>query len=68
MRDHESRSTAHKLFQRIDDALFGIHVHGAGRLVQNQHGRIFQKRARNRQALTLTPGEARVRLRQSGVS
>ena len=57
MRDHERGSTAHERFERLDDALLGTDIDGAGRLVQNQYRRVFQKGTRNRQALAFATGE-----------
>ena len=51
--DHERRASRHRLGERQLDALLGRGVHRGGRVVEHQHARVGQQRARDRDALAL---------------
>ena len=57
MRDHQRRAPARKLLKRMLDVVLGDGVQRAGRLVENQHGRVFEEQPRDRHALLLPAGE-----------
>src|SRR5699024_2491966 len=56
--DRDGGAAAGGGVQRPGHRPFGGHVQGGGRLVQQQHGRVAQDRAGQRQALLLPAGEA----------
>ena len=58
MRDHDDRAARHQIRQRCLHQRLALRVQRRGRLVQNQHRRVLQDRARNRQPLPLAAGEA----------
>ena len=53
--NHESRASAHETFHRFHDNLLRFDVNGTGWFIENEDGRILQKSARERDALTLAP-------------
>ena len=57
MRDDEGGAPRHQRRQRLLHPCFGGGIQRTGCLIQNQHGRVFQQRACNRQALTLPAGK-----------
>ena len=57
MRDHEARASSHGARERFLNNGFGLRVERARRLVQDQDARVFQKDARDRDALAFAAGE-----------
>ena len=53
--------------ERLLDGALGLHVERAGGLVEDEHGRVAQDRARDRDALLLAAGEAVAALADDGV-
>src|SRR5215471_21814235 len=57
MRDDERGPAFHHLIERAHDFRFGIGVERARGFIENENRRVFEKRAGNTQALTLTTWE-----------
>ena len=57
VRDHDGSAMLHELFHRDLDIHFAFAVQGRGRFVQNQDGRVPQKRPRDCHALALSSRE-----------
>src|SRR5438046_3880392 len=66
MGDNTRRATVHEPLQGFHDRRFGFHVHGTGRLVQNEHGRVLEKCARQGNALAFAAGEPHAALTHEG--
>ena len=56
--DHERRPVAHQVRQRFLDQPFRLGVERRGGFIEDQDGRVFQERPRDRQALPLAAREA----------
>ena len=67
VRDGERRSSLHQLFERLLHEVFGLVVQRAGRFVEDQDRRIFQKHPRDGDALLLSAGEADAALADVGI-
>src|SRR5262245_1417882 len=67
VRDHEGRAAFHDLGECSLDFRLGQRVERASRLVENEDGRVLDQRPRNRQPLTLAPGEQASPLARVGV-
>ena len=67
MRDRDGRAPARELVQRLLHRTLGLGVQRRGRLVEDQHGRVPQHRARDRYPLLLAAGEAVATLADGGV-
>src|SRR5258708_12471690 len=59
MRDYESGSPNHQVGERLLHEHLGLRIQLRGGLVQNKNGRIFQDGARDGDALSLSPAQAR---------
>jgi hypothetical protein len=57
--DDDDGATRGQQAEPVQPVLFGPRVHGAGRLVQEQDGRLAAKRARQRDALPFAAAEFR---------
>ena len=53
VRDREHGPSRHEPLERLLDLAFGLRIHAARRLVQNEDPRIVQDRPRDRHALAL---------------
>ena len=58
VRDRDRRAALGEPVERLLDGALGLRVEGARRLVEHEHGRVAQDRARDRDALLLAAGEA----------
>src|ERR1041385_4802182 len=67
MGDDERRAPCGEPLQGFHQALFGFGVQRAGRFVQYENGRVFKKRARYRDSLSLASGERRTALADHGL-
>src|ERR1700687_492777 len=67
MRDYESGSPNHQVGERFLHEHLGLRIQLRGGLVQNKNGRIFQDGARDGNALSLSPAQARSPLANHGV-
>ena len=67
MGDHEGGAPGHRLGERELDALLGGGVDRGGGVVEDQHARVGDERARDRQALALAAGERDAALADLGV-
>src|SRR6188768_1825368 len=67
MRDHERRSIAHELDERLLDATLGFVVERRSGFVEDQDGRVLEQRARNRHTLLLPSRQLRAALAHLGV-
>src|SRR5439155_773757 len=67
VRDEEGRAALGQSVQGLQQSVFGFDVERAGRLVEDQNGRVLQQGARNRNALALAAGERRPALADHGV-
>src|SRR6266545_7108413 len=56
--DHESSAAAHETTHCFHDRGLGSHVDGAGRLIENEEGSVFQESASERNTLALAAREA----------
>lgn len=65
--DRDGCTVFSEFFQAFLDSAFAFVVQGAGRLVQDQDGRIFQKYTGNGDALFLSTGKAGSALTHKGV-
>ena len=63
----EGRAAFGPCRQRLLDPRFGLHVHGAGAVVEDQDHRPHQERPRDRDPLPLAAGEVRPPLLDAGV-
>ena len=57
VRDNESRAAGQQPLHRILDQPLALVIQTAGRLVEDENGRILEQRAGDRNALTLTTGQ-----------
>ena len=57
MGDDEGGAAVHQFFDRFHDRGFGRGIERGGRLVEQQDGRVFQKSARDADALSLADAE-----------
>src|SRR5262249_18426657 len=64
VRDHEHRAVRHQAVDRLLDQALRFGIERAGRLVEDEDGRIAQQRPRDRDALALPAAEPRVALAQ----
>ena len=62
--DHEGRAPGHRLVERQLDLLLGRGVDRGGRVVEDQHARVGEQRARDRDALALAARERAARARR----
>ena len=60
--DDEGGAPGHRLVERELDQALGRGVHGGGGVVEDQHARVREQRARDRQALALAAGERQAAL------
>ena len=67
VRDHEAGTPLHQRQHSLLDVHFGAGVDGAGRLIENQHGRVGQNRAGDGQKLSLPLRQVRAGFGQLGV-
>src|SRR5690242_21571667 len=67
MRDDECSSASHDFLKRRYQIGFGADIKRARRLVENEQYSVFQKCARDREALALSAGEARSAFADLGV-
>src|SRR6266849_4573229 len=58
MSDYQYSTPGHQILQRRLDKRLRFTIQRRGRFVQNQDGRVLQDRARDRDALALSTGEA----------
>src|SRR5213082_1093356 len=58
MGDNKRRAAAHEALHGFHYGRLGLHVHGTGRFVEDEHGRILEKRARDGNALALASRKA----------
>ena len=65
--DHERGAARHCLGERQLDALLGGGVHRGGGVVEHQHARVGQQRARDRDALALPTGDRQAALADLGL-
>ena len=65
--DHERRAPGHRLVERELDALLGRGVDRRGGVVEDQHARVGQQRAGDRQALALAAGQRQAALADARV-
>src|SRR5262249_56614885 len=55
--DHEGRAALHEASHRVDDTRLRLDVHGAGRFVEHQYGRVLEEGAGARDTLALAARE-----------
>jgi hypothetical protein len=67
VRDHERRSTFHDRRERGADLVLLRRVDGGGRVVQDEHGRVGQDGAGDRDPLALAAREREAALAENGV-
>src|SRR6266542_3898585 len=65
--DDKCGAALHEALHRVQDAGLGLHVHGAGGLVEDEHRRVLQEGAGERDALALAAREAESPLANLGV-
>src|SRR5438132_12581446 len=57
----------HEPFQGIEEELLGLRIERAGGLIQHQHWRVLQNRARNGESLTLAARESHAAFAENSV-
>src|SRR3954454_23710045 len=67
VRDHEGGAPAAEALHRIHDERLGVHVDGAGRLVEDEDGGVAQEGARERYALALAARQPHSTLADRGL-
>ena len=67
VRDDDRRALAHQLAQRLEQALAGLGVEAGRGLVEDQHRRVGEQRAGDRDPLALAAGEVAAALADVGV-
>src|SRR5688572_31289374 len=67
MRDDDGRAVAHQPLERLLYQSLALRIERARRLVEQQDRRVAQDRTRDRDPLTLTPGEPRAALAKERV-
>ena len=67
VRDDQRRSPLHQALERLLDRGFALRVEAGRRFVEQQHGRVLQDRAADRDALLLAAREAHAALAEIGV-
>ena len=65
--NHKRRAALHDSPERLLDAVFGLHVHTGGGVVENQQRRVEQEGTGNGHPLALAAGEGRTALTDNGV-
>ena len=67
VRDHERRAAGEQRAERVVDVLLDLHVDGARRVVEDQHRRVGEQRAGDRDALALPTRQVVAPLADDGV-